>query len=97
MSQTVYTGLTVEVRKSADGQFYDFGVWVDGVFAPFFKRKAGGLDDAIALEVEAQKERDKQAAADAAALAESQRQAALAEANQQTQTGTSGDATQTTQ
>lgn len=53
MSDGKYTGLTVEVVKTEDGQFYDFGVWIEGEFVIFFKRKAGGLDDAIARAKEA--------------------------------------------
>lgn len=53
-----YTGLTVEVVESEDGQYFDFGVWLDGEFAVFFRRKAGGLRDGIA--------RAKEAAANAA-------------------------------
>lgn len=53
-----YTGLTVEVVESEDGEFFDFGVWLDGEFAVFFRRKSGGLRDGIA--------RAKEAAANAA-------------------------------
>lgn len=47
---TVYSGLTVDVKLSEDGQLYSFGVVLDGVFTPFFLRKSGGLNDALAAQ-----------------------------------------------
>lgn len=48
------TSLTVEMRRTADGQYYQFGVNVDGVFVAFAARKTGGIDDDLARAAEAQ-------------------------------------------
>ncbi len=43
-----YTDLGVQVRKTADGQWYEFGVWLDGAWVTIGNRKTGGVDDDIA-------------------------------------------------
>ncbi len=46
------TSLPVEVRRTADGQSYQFGVNINGAFVVFGTRKTGGVDDQIALAAE---------------------------------------------
>ena len=48
MSDILYTGLTVDVRKRADTGNLEFGVWLDGAFVAFAQRKPGGIADDIA-------------------------------------------------
>ena len=43
-----YSGLGVAVRKIADGELYEFGVVVEGVFVGLGVRKAGDIDPEIA-------------------------------------------------
>lgn len=46
------TGLTVEMREAADGQVYQFGVNVDGVFIALWAAKTGGINDDFARAAE---------------------------------------------
>lgn len=48
MSDIVYSGLTVDVRKREGQEVYEFGVWLDGAFVVIGGRKTGGVDDDIA-------------------------------------------------
>lgn len=45
--------LTLEMRRSADDQYYVFGVTVDDVFIGLAQRKTGGIDDDFARADEA--------------------------------------------
>ena len=47
------TGAGVEMRESADGQSFMFGIVVDGVFVPFAGRKTGGIKDDLRRAAEA--------------------------------------------
>lgn len=64
MTDTDYSGLTVDVRKTPDGESYDFGVQVGDAFVVFARRLAVAVDSEVALaKVEAE-----HAAAESAAL-----------------------------
>jgi hypothetical protein len=47
------TGLTLEMRRTDDGQYYLYGVVVDGVFVRLFVTKTGGIDDDLARAADA--------------------------------------------
>ncbi|MDE2472864.1 MAG: hypothetical protein KGL35_30135 [Bradyrhizobium sp.] len=55
------SGLTVEIRKTADGQAYQLCTVVNGAVITWATRKTGGVDDQLAVAAE-------QAAAAAAAV-----------------------------
>lgn len=44
MGDLLHDDLSVGLRKSADGQMYEAGLLVDGVFHRFAQFKAGGFD-----------------------------------------------------
>jgi hypothetical protein len=46
------TGLTVELRRTADGSSYQFGVVVDDAWLPFAGVKSGVVDDALSVAAE---------------------------------------------
>lgn len=62
------TSLSVEMRRTADGSLYQFGVNVGGAYIVFASRKTGGVDDQIALAAEQAKQAAAAAAAAAAAV-----------------------------
>lgn len=53
MTEQTHTGLTIESRPVGDGDFYDFGVWVEGAFVGLHRVKATWLENEIALAKEA--------------------------------------------
>jgi hypothetical protein len=48
MPEYAYPDLTVQVRKTADGAFYQYGVVVAGSFQVFRTQPASALDEDIA-------------------------------------------------
>lgn len=53
MTEQTHTGLTIESRQVGGGDFYDFGVWVEGVFVGLHRVKATWLENEVALAKEA--------------------------------------------
>lgn len=49
MTDFLYTNLGISVRKREDTGGYDFGVILDGAFVVIAAKKAGGVEDDIAL------------------------------------------------
>ena len=48
MTDLLHDGLTVGVRKSSDGQRYEFGVTIDGGFVAFSQSAANAFEDDLA-------------------------------------------------
>lgn len=48
MTDFLYSDLPVVVRKDSSGEYFEFGVVLDGAFVSFAARKTGGINDDIA-------------------------------------------------
>lgn len=46
-SDFLYENLPVNVRLDSSGQYYQFGVVMDGAYVVIFNRKTGGVNDDI--------------------------------------------------
>lgn len=44
----LYDDLPLSVRLDSSGQYYQFGVFMDGAYVVIFNRKTGGVNDDIA-------------------------------------------------
>lgn len=49
MNDFLYTSLGISVRKRQDTGAYEFGVILDGAFVVLAEKKAGGVEDDIAV------------------------------------------------